>query len=323
MGKKVNRKSIAALWLAQDPAEPWETPYTEQEGGFYYRGYYAGHPSVPKKQDELPAGVFEALRDACCAGSLGQLLVIPSCVRLVGQGSRKVITPLEVMGVGSRAVGLWTEKPLPGLKVTIPLEELCAIEDVHILLYGKLSFISSNRKLTIRYNTVCRRVLEPLLFTLRKALAGPALTLPCRADANGAGTPGGRQAAIPFKWNFLLHYPFSTLDDAAPRVFRFSEEPRRRAGKRSRAARGHLMIVTPYELVSLCDPPESFHSYGVDSLFIPRARIREVTLRAKGVEVTAGGASFSLSLAPDLLSAMSGWFSEGSGSRGPLPAVSA
>jgi hypothetical protein len=309
---------ISNLWQAQDPAEPWEAPYTEREGGFYYRGYYAGHPSVPRKPDDVPAGAFESLRDACSVSEIGQLLVVPSCVRLIGQGSRKVITPQQVLGIGARAVGLWTEKPAPGLKISIPRETLCAIEDVHILLYGKLSFISSAQRMTIRYNTVCRRVLEPLLSSLRKTLAGPGLTLPSRACAEAEGGVAN-PAGIPYKWNFLLHSPFSTLDDDAPRVFQFSQELWRRWGKRT--LRGHLMIMTPYELVSLQDPPGSFHSYGVDSLFIPRARIQGVTLRAKGAEVSAGGARFSLSLTPRLLSAVSGWFPEARAFPGPFPAV--
>lgn len=297
---------ISRLWQARDPAEPWEAPYTEREGGFYYRGYYAGHPSVPSTPDDLPAGSFESLRQACSVTDLGQLLVIPSCVRLIGQGSRKVITPQQVLGIGAQAVGLWAEKPEPGLKVSIPLDSLCAIDDVHILLYGKLSFISSTRRLTIRYNTVCRRVLEPILSALRKTLAGPGLPVPSRAcpdQEDGASAP----AVIPFKWNFLLHSSFSTLDDSAPRLYQFSEEPRRSG--RKRAPRGHLMIVTPYELVSLQDPVESFHSYGVDSVFIPRARIQGVTVHAKGVEVSSRGASLSLPLPPQLLSAVGGWFS--------------
>ncbi|HTP59756.1 MAG TPA: hypothetical protein VMM82_12620, partial [Spirochaetia bacterium] len=140
---------------------------------------------------------------------------------------------------------------------------------------------------------------------LRKRLAGPGLQVPSRACPDTEGVTAA-PSTIPYKWNFLLHYPFSTLDDAAPRLFQFSEEPRRRG--RKRAPRGHLMIVTPYELVSLQDPEDSFHSYGVDSLFIPRARIQGVTVQARGVDVSAGGASFSLPLTPQLLSAVSGWF---------------
>ncbi len=295
-------KVAARFWAAQDPAEPWEAPYSEREGGFYYRGYYAGHPSVPRRPEDVPAGAFENLHDACSISHAGQLLVIPSCVRLIGLGSRKVITPAQVLGIGTRAVALWTEKPEPGVKVSIPLDELCGIEDIHILLYGKLSFISSSQRLTIRYNTVCRRVLEPLLSSLRKNLAGPGMTLPVKGcpDPSEAAGP----ADIPYKWNFLLHSPFSTLDDSAPRVFQYSQD----APRRKRKPRGHLMIVTPYELVSLRDPVDSFHSYGVDSLFIPRARIQGVTVRPTGVDVAAGGASFSLSLTPPLLSAVSGWF---------------
>ncbi len=286
----VARKSV------QDPAEAWEEPYTDVVGGFYFRGNYAGHPYVPKKPDELPAEAFELLHDHCGVEELGRTLIIPSSVRAIGQRNRRVITPQEVLAVGERAVSLWAEKPLPGVKISISLDELSAIEDVHILLYGRLSFVSRDQRLTIRYNTVCRRALEPLLARLRKAMAGPALRVPQKCSEG---------AAIPFKWNYLLNYPFSTLDDKAPRDFRFSREaPRRRAG----IARGHMMIMTPYELISLRDPSESDLSYGVDSLFIPRARIQGVALAGNRLEITANGASFTLPLTPALRETVGSWF---------------
>ena len=43
-----------------------------------------------------------------------------------------------------------------GREGAIPLERLSAIEDVTILLYGRLSFISPSERLTIRYNTLAR-----------------------------------------------------------------------------------------------------------------------------------------------------------------------
>lgn len=281
---------------AQDPAETWEAPYTELGGGFYFRDRYAGHPSVPKKPGDLPAGAFESLQDTCGVKELGHTLIIPSCVRATGRGNRRVITPLQVLAVGDIAIGLWAEKPQPGVKVCIALDKLSAIEDVHILLYGRLSFLSHDQRLTIRYNTICRRVLEPVLAGLRRTLAGPGLEVPCRR---------ARVTTIPFKWNFLLNYPYSTLDESAPRDFRFSVQSYGRHGK---IARCHMMIVTPYELISLRDPPQSELSYGVDSLFMARARIQSVARMGNTVEVTANGARFALPTTPALIDAMDSWF---------------
>jgi len=222
---------------AQDPAETWEAPYTELGGGFYFRDRYAGHPSVPKKPGDLPAGAFESLQDTCGVKELGHTLIIPSCVRATARGNRRVITPLQVLAVGDIAVGLWAEKPQPGVKVCIALDKLSAIEDV--------------------------------------------------------------------QWDFLLNYPYSTLDESAPRDFRFSVQSYGRHGK---IARCHMMIVTPYELISLRDPPQSELSYGVDSLFMARARIQSVARMGNTVEVTANGARFALPTTPALIDAMDSWF---------------
>jgi hypothetical protein len=279
-----------------DPAESWEIPYTELDGGFYFRGNYAAHPYVPRKPDELPRGALESLEGPCGVEDLSQILIIPSSVRLIGLGNRKVITPLEVLAVGARAVGLWTATPQPGPKAIIPLADLAAVEDVHILLYGRLSFLSPDQRLTIRYNTVCRRVLEPPLQALRKRLAGPGRGLLQRCT---------EPPELPFKWSFLLAWPFSTLDPMAPRDFRFLGAPPRQAGWMQR---GHLLILTPWELVSMHDPAESSQSYGVDCFFLARSRIQAVAIQKKVAEVTANGARFVLPMAPQLLTGMAAWF---------------
>ncbi len=290
------REGVKAGRRPQDPAESWELPYTERQGGFYFRGIYAGHPFAPSGPEDVPAGAWESLRETCGLESLKQLLIIPSSVRSVGRRNRKVITPMEVLAVGTRAVGLWVEKPAPAVRVAIDLDELAALEDVHILLYGRLSFLSRDNRLTIRYNTVCRRILEPVLQRLREKLAGPGCPVP------SWGSPTG---PLPFKWNFLLQYPFTTLDPEAPRVFGFQGAPR---VKGAWVPRGHLLILTPFELVSLRDPVESFHSYGVDSLFIPRSRIQAVSVQPDGVQVTAKGAELFLPLPPTLLVEVRRWF---------------
>jgi len=280
----------------QDPAESWEMPYSEQDGGFYFRGNYAGHPCVPRNLEQMPVGAFDSLEGPCGVEELRQILIIPSSVRATGLGNQKVITPLQVLAVGARAVGLWAAKPEPGTKVIVTLKDLAAIEDVQILLYGRLSFLARDQRLTIRYNTVCRRVLEPPLHTLRRRIAAPGCAPP---------QPSGKAPPLPFKWNFLLAWPFSTLDPNAPRDFQFLCEPRR---KRGWIERGHMLVLTPWELVSMRDPPESDHSYGVDSFFMARSRIQAVAPGQKGVEITVNGARFVLSLAPPLLAAVAAWF---------------
>lgn len=120
-------------------------------------------PHAPRRAEDIPSGALESLSESCGIEGLRQVFLIPRAVRSIGWRDQKVISPNSVLAIGSRAVGLWTEKPEPGVKVMIPLKKLSAIEDVTILLYGRLSFFSFGDRLTIRYNTLARSGLEPAL----------------------------------------------------------------------------------------------------------------------------------------------------------------
>ena len=209
-----------------------------------------------------------------------------------------MLSPLCVLGVGTRAVGLWTEEPERGIKVLIPLDRIGSIEDVTILLYGRLSFCSFTERLTIRYNTLARSILRPALLSLRERLAGPPLPLPEPA--------GSRRPDLPIKWTRLLRSAAARLREGAPAVFRFAVAPRRSDDD---VDRGQLLVVNPHELVYMCDPPEASHNYGEDTLVVPRARIARVRVREGHLEVTSSGARVSLWMAPELLEAAARWLS--------------
>jgi hypothetical protein len=192
-------------------------------------------------------------------------------------------------------VGLWTEKPRPGVKVMIRIEELAAIEDVMILLYGRLSFLPFGDKLRIRYNTVARQRLEPALLELRRRLAGPEQGIPRSSEAS---------TVLPFKWNYLLHSARVGLAEDGAVAFRFARVPRRR---RRATPRGQLLVLNPRELVYLCDPPESDEEYGVDSFIVPRSLVAGISTRNGNLEIVAKGARFSLSMSPGLSDAALQW----------------
>jgi hypothetical protein len=290
------RDRVAARSHTQDPAETWELPLTKSEGDSYYRSNYASYPYTPRRAEDIPSGALESLEQICAIEGLHQVFIIPWAVRSVGLRGPKVVSPNSVLTIGSRAIGLWTEKPQPGVKATIALEELAAIEDITILLYGRLSFLSFGQHLTIRYNTVARDELEPALLELRKRLAGPAQRIPRDADA---------AAKLPFKWNTLLHGAFARLDKSDPIVFQFAGVPRKR---RHETERGQLLVLNPNELVYMCDPPEEAHQYGEDSFIVPRSRMTEVQVQESILEVTSNKARFSLSMAPALREAAARWF---------------
>ncbi len=279
-----------------DAAEKWELRFTEEEGGSYFRTERASHPYTPRREEDIPAGAMGALEAVCGIHELGQIFIIPWAVRSTGSLARKVISPNSVLALGDRAVGLWTEKPQAGVKITIPLEKVSAIEDVTILLYGRLSFVPFGDRLTIRYNTVARCEMEPALLALRERLAGAAQALPARDQG---------QEELPFKWKVLLEQPLVRLRESAPVISSFVSV---RGKSRDEPHRGQLIALNPFELVYLCDPMESTERYGVDSFIIPRARITGVQVMDEGLEVCSNGANVPIPMSRSLRETAVKWF---------------
>ncbi len=285
-------------YAQSDPPERWETPYTRQDGGAYFRATRTPHPFVPASREEAPLGAFEALVEPCGVEDLRQLFVIPSCVRFTGQGADKVVSPLQVVALGERAVGLWTAEPGPGVRAVIGIDSLAYIEDIHILLYGKLTFFSRQGRISIRYNTVARRVLEPALLALRLRVAGAPGPMPLSEQPE----------PLPFKWRLIAGSPFYRLGDQEPAVCRFSHRNRGSARPRARS-RAHLLMMTPRELLSLADPALSIHNFGVDGYYIPRCGIEDARFGDDGLRLKVSGATLELPLDERLREAARLWLS--------------
>jgi hypothetical protein len=290
------REAIAASLREEDPAETWELPFSASEGGSYFRERRGSYPVTPRRAEDVPAGAMESLAETCGVEDLHQVFIIPLAVRSTGVRGRNVISPRSVLALGSRAVGLWTEKPQPGVRVVITLDELAAVEDRTILLYGRLSFLSPGQSLRIRYNMVARGGLERALLELRRRLTGPARPIP----QESLGTP-----PLPFKWKVLLQTLPVRLDADSSVAFRFAAVPEK---ARRAAPRGQLIVLNPWELVFLCEPAGASSRYGVDSFIVPRARVTDLRTNAGGVEVDANGARFPLPMAPALAEAARQWF---------------
>jgi hypothetical protein len=201
----------------------------------------------------------------------------------------------SVLALATRAVGLWTEKPQSGVRAGIPLEKLAAIEDVTILLYGRLSFCSAEHRLNIRYNTVTRHGLEPALLELRRRLTGAAQQTP-RDDPEST--------TLPFKWDQLLHTPRVRLDKTASVAARFASVPGR---SRRAAPQGQPLALNPYESVFLCDPAGASIPIGEHSFIFPHSQVTGARILDRGLEESAKGARFALTMDPALSEAAVGW----------------
>jgi hypothetical protein len=278
-----------------DPAETWELEYEESRENPYDRGIQEIYPHSPHRAEDIPSGAMKTLDESCRIEGLHQVFLLPRAARPTGREGHRAISPSSVLGIGTRAVGLWTGERERGVKVVIPLDRISAIEDVTILLYSRLSILSSAERLTIRFNTLARSSLRPVLLGLRERLAGPPLSLPQEEEQ-------GRD--LPVKWRRLIRTPFVRFREGAPVASRFTIVPRR---SRDDVERGQLLVVNPYELVYMCDPLESSHNYGEDSFIVPRSRITRIRAMARYLEVASNGARFSLTMEPALREAAARW----------------
>jgi hypothetical protein len=279
----------------QDPAERWELPCTESEGISYFRGIYEVFPRTPRREEDVPADARDSLAESCRVTSIRQLFLMPWAVRSTGVEDQKVISPGSVLALGTRAIGLWTEKPEPGVKVLIPLDRLAAIEDVTVLLYGRLSFLSFDETITIRYNTLARSGMRPALRELRERLSGSPRQLPRDEPP---------PPHLPLKWKRLLRGPVARFREDTPVAFRFAVQP---PAPGNDVGRGQLLVINPHELVYLCDPREASHNYGEDSVIVPRPRITRVRVRDRYLEVASNGARLCLDMAAELREAAALW----------------
>ena len=139
----IKARGVRAANRPQDPAERWELAYSNAGEYAYSRGVFEIFPRNPHRAEEVPREALESLSGSCGLEGLHQLFMIPWTVRSTGWGDQKVITPYSVLAIGGRAVGLWVDKPEPAVKAVIPVERIAAIEDVTILLYSRLSFLSA------------------------------------------------------------------------------------------------------------------------------------------------------------------------------------
>jgi len=292
----MNNPTRAATGALQDPAERWEIPTSEAESRAYFRGVHEIFPRAPRRESDVPTEAREALTESCRVAAFRQFFLVPGAVRFTGVPGQLVASPDSVLAMGTSAVGLWTARPEPGVKVLIPLSRLAAVEDATVLLYSRLRFISFEETLTVRYNALARAGLRPALLELRERLYDAPLPLP----------PGEPPAAhLPMKWRRLLRSPVARLRDDMPVAVRFTVEP---GAPGDDVQRGQLLVLSPHELVYLCDPREASHNYGEDLFIVPRQRITRVRARERYLEVSSNGARLCLDMAVELRQAAGDWF---------------
>lgn len=247
----------------------------------------------------MPEGAFQTLHEACGATETDDLFVIPKTVRKLGyvHRSQTVMTPMHVLAVGAKGVGLWVGSPRPRVEQLIEYERLCAIELVSILLYGRLRFIGETDALTVRFNTVANRDLDVLILRVRQRIANQAFEVPPHEE---------REALrLPFKWDLIARSEFLSLGDEASIAIAFH---RARSQTKREASRGSLLALAPFELAFLHEPSASLNPYGTDGTYVPRSRIQALRFDEEGLACVVGGRRVEITMPPPLVRAAHRWF---------------
>jgi hypothetical protein len=304
-----------------DPPEPWEVPVARHEAARIGDRGLAGHPYRPSRREDVPEGATEALARVCGPLSLTSLFVVPRTSRWIDEfGRRSFVTPTEVLGFGESALAMWIDDGGEGFVRSIPLERLAAIDDRHILLYGRLALVAADDRLVVRYNTVARpELLQNLLDVRRRAATtnfstGSSLVWP---DGRQEGVTEASRRRLPYKWANLLASTDVRIDPAAPATVAvgwFAEAKRWRS-----APAAGIAVLSPRELVVAVEPggDEAQMRYGFELLSVSRERLRSLsfdgrilTVRAVVGNADSGQTSVSRPLSAHLAAAMRQAFGE-------------
>ena len=292
-----------------DVAEPWEIPVPRQER-YEIGRRLVERPFRPTKTEHLPPLALSALETMCGPLSLECLLVIPRTTRLVSR-RQCVITPAEVLAFGGRAIALWVDDGPGGRVLSIPVDQLIAVDDRTILLYGRLRLLAADRQLVVRYNTVSRRDLQENLCEVRNRMATR-----CRPVEAGFLWLDPRNVPmcppdLPHKWRIVLGDPTIRPNRDEPAVIAVGDVAAICTG-RHRPSAG-IAVLGSRELVIATEPSEFLEGarYGVDILAVPRARLdslswdgRSLTVRVARDHGVGGATLVTLVLDPYLADAM-------------------
>jgi hypothetical protein len=307
------------MWTVTDPAEPWEIPVAKRDR-YKIDRMLPGRPFRPAKTADIPPVALVSLQAVCGSLPFEQLYIIPKTTRLVSSDDC-VITPTKVIGFGERDIGLWIDDGPDGRLTTIPIDQLLAVDDRTILLYGRLRLIASDSQLVVRYNTVSRTDVQENLAQVRARMAtthepveSGFLWLDPQSETRG-------QRELPHKWRVALENAAVRPDLTEPVIIAAGDVTEVKPG-RSRPASG-VAVLGASELVIANEPVEYLDRarYGVDLLAVPRRRLdslgwdgRSLTVRVAldhtGVEAAT---TVTLPLDPYLAEAM--WRAFGSAVR--------
>ena len=267
-------------------------------------------PTRPPELGDVPSAAWSQLEKCCGDLTLERMLVIPG-TRKRPSGWYRPALRTRVVAFGSRAVGQWTEDDGEGAVEFIPLDDVRAIDDRLILLYGRLSVIGQHGRIVVQYNAVARRQLRESIQGLRRKVAGPEFATARNFVWIGEKSIERPEGELPHKWAYML----VSRDDL--RIDPSSNEMVAVGGVteigRSRGPATGIAVLGPHELVVAAEPPDCLYAsrYGVDLTVVPRRFLGDITwsrgdlhIRLRESDDAPAGASISRPLDERLYQAM-------------------
>jgi hypothetical protein len=267
-------------------------------------------PTRPTELGDVPAAAWSQLERCCGDLTPERMLVIPGTRKRPSRW-RRLALRTRVVAFGSRAVGQWTEDDRAGAVEFIPLEDVRAIDDRLILLYGRLSLIGQQSRIVVQYNAVARRELRESILWLRRKVAGPEFAT--RRNFVWIGEKGNErpEGELPHKWAYMLGYRDDLrIDPSSNEMVAVGDVTE--IG-RSRGPATGIAVLGPHELVVAAEPPDCLYAsrYGVDLTVVPRCFLGDVgwsggdiRIRLRDGEDAPAGPSLSRPLDERLFEAM-------------------
>lgn len=254
----------ATMVSAGDPPESWELPATAADTEDTRDRSFERLPHRPASAAEVPGSAWDDLRRAIGEIALEQLFVIPRAPRPVGaHRTAWVVTPTQVVAVGNGLVAVWTDEVTgPRIRAQVPFDDVAAIMDRNILLYGRLELVLADGSIVVRYNAVGRPELRELLLPVRRAFGQADADLPA-----GAGT---RAADLPHKWMAVVHSTEMQPHGPDRLVVAAGE-----LGDPTPRPHNGVAVLTSRELLVATEPSAdiALAQYGVDLLAVPRTHL--------------------------------------------------
>ena len=271
-----------------DPAEPWEVPIPSSAVSRIDPSGEGARLSRPASDADLPAGVLRLLRFTCGSLPLERTLLLAPSARPIDRTCRRFVAmPVQVLGFGERAAGLWADWRKRDPAVVIPVDRIGSVEEVHVLRYWRFSIRAADARLAIRYRSDGRDLLDLPLWWLRRKVGGGT-----RGEVPPAGLRAVGDAEVPDRWRATAgEVAAEAGEDGAAMVFGTV-----RSASGVHPERGVLVVITASELVVMADPEAAAcgPAASPELLAVPRHTLRGVAADGDRLVIRSAGVDRAL-----------------------------